>query len=76
MQVSPKGIVPFDSLHLDVKKYSRFREAHPDNWVQYWNEADGIIVHTSLYGNSEELYFIEYRPAANQKNLRCDGASR
>src|SRR5258708_4495161 len=38
MQVAPKGNISFDSLHLDRKKYFRFREAHPDNWVQYWNE--------------------------------------
>jgi len=55
MQVNPKGTVQFGNLHLDAKKYSRFREAHPDNWVQYWNETDGIIVHTIFYGRNEEL---------------------
>jgi hypothetical protein len=71
IQVNPKGTVPFTSLHLDAKKYSRFREAHPDNWVQYWNAADGIIVHTIFYETKEELYFIEYRPAAKQNDFRC-----
>jgi hypothetical protein len=71
MQVNPKQTILIDSLHLDAKKYVRFREAHPDNWVQYWNEADGTFVHTIFYGKNEELYFTEYRPTTKQKTLRC-----
>jgi hypothetical protein len=71
MEVNPKGTISFDPLHLDADKYVRYRLAHPDNWVQYWNEADGIFVHTIFYGKHEELYYVEYRPTANQKNLRC-----
>jgi hypothetical protein len=71
MQVNPRRTISFDSLHLDSKKYFRFREAHPDNWVQYWSEADGIFVHTIFYDKNEEVYFIEYRPTAKQRNLRC-----
>jgi hypothetical protein len=71
MEVIPQRTISVASLHLDAKRYVRIQESHPENWVQYWNRDDGVIVHSILQGKTEYLYFIEYRPTAKDKSLRC-----
>jgi hypothetical protein len=71
MEVIPQRTISIESLHLDPKRYLRFQESHPENWVQYWRKDDGIIVHSIIQGKEEYLRFFEYRPAAKDKALRC-----
>jgi len=71
MEVIPQKTISIESLHLDTKRYLRIQESHPENWVQYWNRADGVIVHSILQGKTAYLYFMEYRPSAKAKSLRC-----
>jgi hypothetical protein len=71
MEVIPQKTISIESLHLDPKRYVRFQESHPENWVQYWDRDNGVIVHSILQGKTEYLYFIEYRPSAKDKSVRC-----
>jgi hypothetical protein len=71
MEVIPQKTISIESLHLDTKRYLRIQESHPENWVQYWNRDDGVILHSILQGKRESLYFIEYRPSSKDKSLRC-----
>jgi hypothetical protein len=71
LNVIPQKSTSIRSLSLDPKKYSRIRESHPENWFQYWNRREGVIVHSILQGKMEYLYFIEYGPSAQDEALRC-----
>jgi hypothetical protein len=71
MEVIPRKSILIKDLHLDSKKYRRFQWSHPDNWVDYWNKEEGVIVHSIIWGKAEELYFFEYRPTAKDATLRC-----
>lgn len=71
LEISPKQNILLETLDLDPKKYTRFKLSHPDNWVQYWNREDGLIVQTIIYGKVEELYLITREPPAKDKSLKC-----
>ena len=71
MEISQKQTILAQDFYLDPKKYSRLQLSHPDNWVQYVNKDDGLIVHTIISGKTEELYFITREPSAKDKSLKC-----
>jgi hypothetical protein len=63
-------------LKFDRSKYNRFREAHPENWVHYYNIEEGITIDAEIRGGREEVMSVVYEPSSAQKHLRCeDGAS-
>ena len=71
LHVIPQKVTSIKSLRLDPKKHIRIQESHPNHWFQYWNQDDGIIVHSILERRIEYLYFIEYRPSKQDEALRC-----
>jgi hypothetical protein len=71
MEVFPRKSVLIKDLHLDPKKYHRFQWSHPENWVDYLNMEEGVIVHSIDWGRGEELAFFEYRPTPKDVTLRC-----
>lgn len=72
MEVIPRKTILIKDLHLDPKKYVRFQWSHPDNWVDYWNREEGVIVHSIIWDKAEELRFLEYRPTVKDGTLRCE----
>lgn len=71
IEVRPSKTILIRDLHLDPKKYRRVRWSHPDNWVDYWNKEEGVIVHSIDWGRGEELYFFEYRPTTKDVTFGC-----
>jgi hypothetical protein len=71
MEVIPRKRILIKDLQLDPKKYGRFQHSHPDNWVDYWNKEEGVIVHSIIWVKAEELFFFEYRPTTKDATFRC-----
>ncbi len=71
MEVFPRKSVLIKDLNLDPKKYRRFQWSHPENWVDYLNMEEGVIVHSIDWGRGEELAFFEYRPTPRDAMFRC-----
>jgi len=71
VKVLPQTTVLIKTLKLDRSKYQRIREAHPQNWVHYINQAQGIIINTEIRGGREEVVSLVYEPSSKQKALRC-----
>src|SRR5690242_19051594 len=70
MVVTPRRTVLVRNLHLD-REYVRIKEAHPENWIMYWNTERGIMVHAVLNNGREEVMSITYEPTAKDKSLYC-----
>jgi len=71
--VVPRRIILLEDLHLNLKKYHRIPWSHPDNWVEYRNTEDGIVVRTIAWRDKvEELYVTEYIPTPRDNMLRCE----
>jgi len=68
--VAPKRRVFVRDLHLD-KKYVRIQEAHPENWVMYWDTERGIMVHAAVNKGREEVMTITYQPTEKDKSIYC-----
>ena len=71
LHVIPQKPTSIKSLQLDKKKYTRIQESHPENWFQYWDRGNGVIVHSILEGRIEYLHFTEYGPSKQDESLRC-----
>jgi hypothetical protein len=71
MEVYPRKTVPIRDVHLDLKKYRRFQAWHPENFVRYENQEEGVVVHAIIGAKAEELFFFEYQPTAKDRVLRC-----
>ena len=71
MEISQKQTILVKDFYLDMKKYSRLQLSHPDNWIQYVNKEDGLIVHTIMNGKVEALYLITRQPSAKDNSLKC-----
>ena len=71
MDVRPRKKMLIQELHLDKVRYSRLPEAHPENWIRYMNDEDGVMVETISNGRTEEVYTITYWPRTKDKSLRC-----
>jgi hypothetical protein len=71
MEIIQKQNILAQDFYLDPTKYARLQLSHPNNWVQYVNKDDGLIVHTIISGKAEELYFITREPSAKDKPLKC-----
>lgn len=75
IKVFPQRVLLIKTLKFDRSKYKRIREAHPENWVHYFNLDKGITIDTEIRGGREEVMSLVYEPSSKQKNLRCiDGA--
>jgi len=70
IEVAPTKKVFVTDLHLD-QKYVRINEAHPENWVMYWDTERGIMVHAAVNKGREEVMTITYQPTAKDKSLSC-----
>ena len=70
MEVSPMRTVLVRDLHLD-QEYVRIKEAHPENWIMYWDTERGVMVHAALNKGREEVMSITYEPTAKDKSLYC-----
>lgn len=68
--VAPTGKVFVRDLHLD-KKYVRIKEAHPENWLMYWDTERGVMIHSAVNKGREEVMTITYQPTAKDKALSC-----
>lgn len=72
IEVSPGKSIFLEDLHLDFKKYHRIPWSHPDNWVEYRNTEEGIVVRTIAWVDKvEHLYVTEYIPTPRDSGLRC-----
>lgn len=65
--VTPKTTVLIRALRPDAGKFSRTQDAHPENWVHYWNLEDGITIDALLVDGCEEVISLTYQPNATDK---------
>jgi hypothetical protein len=71
IEVVPRKSILIEDLHLNPQKYRRIPWSHPDNWVEYRNADEGIIVRTIAWRDKvEELYLTEYIPTSRDSILR------
>ena len=77
IEVVPQKSILVGDLHLDPEKYDRIPWSHPDNWVEYRNTDEGIVVRTIAWRDKvEELYLTEYIPTRKDSLLRCKPPAR
>lgn len=65
--VTPKTTLLVRALRPDAGKFSRTQDAHPENWVHYWNLEDGITIDALLVDGCEEVISVTYQPNAKDK---------
>jgi hypothetical protein len=71
LKVYPQGTLLVKDLKFDRSRYIRAKETHPENWVHYVNQADGITVDAQIRGRREEVISFIYEPNRRQAKLRC-----
>lgn len=71
LEVYPQKTLLVKTLNLDRSKFKRIRDAHPENWIHYFNLDDGISVDAQIRGGREEVMNLTYEPSSRQKDLRC-----
>lgn len=67
IEVMPKATVLIRDLGEEIRKFPRRQDAHPENWVHYWNLEDGIKIDALLIDGCEEVLSVTYRPRAGDK---------
>jgi hypothetical protein len=73
IEVTPRKSILLKDLRLDPNKYIRIPWSHPNNWVEYRNADEGIVVRTIAWHRKvEELYLTEYIPRSGDKEFRCN----
>ena len=76
VKVIPQRTLLIKALKFDRSKYKRIREAHPENWVHYFNLEEGITIDVEIRGGREEVMSLVYEPSSKQKSLRCVEGAR
>ena len=73
IMVTPKATLLIRDLRPDATRYSRTQDAHPENWVHYWNLEDGITVDALLNDGCEEVLSVTYQASAKDRKspLAC-----
>ena len=71
LTVYPQRTILVRDLHLSRASYPRTPEAHPENWVHYINDKDGVTVNAMISLGREKVMSFVYEPSKKQERLRC-----
>ena len=76
MDVRPRRRMLIRELRLDVARYPRLPEAHPETWGRYMNDDDGVMVETISKGKVETVLYDHLlaeseAPALSRIKLFC-----
>jgi hypothetical protein len=71
LKVFPQHLVTMGELKFKRSRFLRAREVHPQDWIHYINQRDGVTVDVQTRGKTEEVMSVVYEPSAAQRALRC-----
>ena len=72
VDVYPHKTLLLEDLVFDREKYIQQKWSHPQGWITYRNEKDGIWVETiKLNRKTEEIRVIRYLPKSTSAHFKC-----
>lgn len=69
MEFAPRTIVRVRSLKLPLNRYTRQPQPHPENWVEYRNKQDGILINALRDKKGDTVAVITYQPTKEQEDF-------
>ena len=72
--ITPETRVLVQDLRLSG--YLQVKEAHPENWIQYWSPDGGIMVQAIRMDSAEEVLNLTYQPGKADESLRCRSGTK
>lgn len=73
LSIYPKNNLLLEDVIFEKPNYVRHRWSHPEDWVTYRNEEDGIEIDVVIYGeNAEVVRQFSFGPKASDRGLQCN----
>ena len=69
MEFAPGSLIRVKDLNLPTDHYTRQQQLHPQNWVEYRNKEDGILINALLDKKGDTVAVITYQPTRTQEEL-------
>lgn len=69
MEFAPRTIVRVKALNLPANRYTKHQQLHPENWVEYRNKQDGILIKALREKKGDTVAVITYQPTKTQEDF-------
>lgn len=69
MEFAPRTVVRIKDLNLPANRYTQQQQLHPENWVEYRNIQDGILINALRDKKGDTVAIITYKPEKRQEEL-------
>lgn len=69
MELALRTVVLVKALNLPANRYTRQQQLHPENWVEYRNKEDGILISALRDKKGDTVTVITYQPTRAQEDF-------